>query len=281
MSRAAVALAVALLLAVPAGASDVPLTLRASLAPSSVGVGDPFFVRVDVRLAGGADAADVRFEIDPGPFTALDAPRVERLEVAGEPVARATQRLACLGVGCLPGDRPRELMLPAARARLAGPAVTAVGPVLRLRVVPRVSAAERERTDLLFRRTTEPPKPAYRLSPALVTGLLYAAASAFALLGAIVVATEVRRRRRRERPVVLDPLVRAIQLARDSLARPTPDRRRATGLLARLLAERGAKPLAASAGAVAWSAPPPRPAAIEELAREAETTAAEGEADRR
>jgi hypothetical protein len=78
------------------------------------------------------------------------------------------------------------------------------------------------------------------------------------------------RRARAERAPTIDPLARAIRLLRESSARATPDRRRAAGLVARLLGERKVKPLSDNAGAVAWSATPPSPTAAEALAREVE-----------
>jgi hypothetical protein len=67
----------------------------------------------------------------------------------------------------------------------------------------------------------------------------------------------------------LTGLARAVALAREAERRPTPDRRRALGLLARLLGARDAQ-LAGAADDLAWSAPAPTPDALAELVSEVE-----------
>ncbi len=273
MTRAAAVAALGLLLAPAGQAAERPLSVHASVAPSSIGVGDPFVARVDVSVAPGIDPDEVRVAIAAGPFTALGPPAVERRDVQGATVVRATQRFACLSIDCVPGARPREIALPSARARLGTDrAAQAFGPRLSLRVVPRVPAAALEPTNPAFRRTTAPPEPRYRITPGLLVGILLAGAGLLGVLAAALVAVEIRRSAPGEADAV-DPFARAIRLLRESVGRPSPDRRRAAGLIARLLAERDGSPLADSAGALAWSAAVPDPPAVEALAEDAETVA--------
>jgi hypothetical protein len=268
MSRrsAAVVIALALLLSSSTAAAGAAPVVRASVEPATVGVGDPLVVTVDVAVAEG-DPGDVRIEIDPGPLTALGAPRLERVEGG----VRATQRLACLSLDCVPGERARDVVVPPAGAHVG--AVSAAGPTLRVRVVPRVPAAALEPANPPFRRTTTPPPPSYRISPSGLAGMLYGGAAVLGLVALALVALELRRRRSRVPRAAVDPLVRAVRLVRESAARSSSDRRRALGLLARVLAERGRNPLAETAEAAAWSARPPGPGAANALAGQVDSGA--------
>jgi hypothetical protein len=67
----------------------------------------------------------------------------------------------------------------------------------------------------------------------------------------------------------LTGLERALALAREAEERPTPDRRRALGLLARLLGSRDPH-LAGAADDLAWSAPPPTSDAVADLVTQVE-----------
>ena len=77
----------------------------------------------------------------------------------------------------------------------------------------------------------------------------------------------MRRRRRVAAP--LTGLDRALALAREAEQRPPPDRRRALGLLARLLGPRDPD-LADAADELAWSAPAPTSDALGELVTQVE-----------
>ena len=67
----------------------------------------------------------------------------------------------------------------------------------------------------------------------------------------------------------LTGLERALALAREAEQRPPPDRRRALGLLARLLGPRDPR-LAGAADDLAWSAPAPTSDELAELVTEVE-----------
>jgi hypothetical protein len=94
-----------------------------------------------------------------------------------------------------------------------------------------------------------------------------AALAAAAVLLAGWTAAGLVRARRRSPP--LTGLARAVALARQAERRPTPDRRRALGLLARLLGSRDPR-LAGAADELAWSAPDPSRDALAELVTQVE-----------
>jgi uncharacterized membrane protein YccC len=92
--------------------------------------------------------------------------------------------------------------------------------------------------------------------------LLGGVAVVLALAGATLALSEARRRRRRRRgKPALSELERALRLAHEAENRPPPDRRRALGLLARLLAARDRR-LSGTASELAWAEPEPERAAL-------------------
>ena len=86
-----------------------------------------------------------------------------------------------------------------------------------------------------------------------------------------VAAHEARRfaQRRRGRAAEGGELERALRLAREAESRPPPDRRRALGLLARLLGTRDGR-LAGAASELAWAKPQPEREAMSGLVAEIE-----------
>ena len=121
-----------------------------------------------------------------------------------------------------------------------------------------------------LRRDATPPPVTYRVGPQGLARTLYVVAAALAAAGlllAVWAATSVRGRRRVTAP--LTGLERALALAREAEERPTPDRRRALGLLARLLGSRDPR-LAGAADDLAWSAPAPTSDAVADLVTQVE-----------
>jgi len=140
----------------------------------------------------------------------------------------------------------------------------------RLTVRGRVTGGDLSRAEPPFRAALLPPAPTYRTSPGTLAWLLDAAAIVLGLAAAALVLVQVRRwARAREGVARADELERALRLAREAEERPPPDRRRAAGLLARLLGERDAA-LAGSASDLAWREPQPEPEALESLVGEVE-----------
>ena len=88
----------------------------------------------------------------------------------------------------------------------------------------------------------------------------------------LLVARELARRRRRreeERLAALSPLERALALAREAERRGPVERRKALGLLARVLGGREAR-LAGTAAELAWSPQRPSPEQVEALVGDVE-----------
>ncbi|MDX6580744.1 MAG: hypothetical protein QOJ47_2293 [Gaiellales bacterium] len=139
-------------------------------------------------------------------------------------------------------------------------AAKATWPVLH--VQGRVTKADLGRSRPPFRADTTPAPPSYRVAPSTLAWLLYSAAVVLALAGAVVAVREVRvrTRRRRGEPTV-DELERALRLAREAESRPPSDRRRALGLLARVLDPRNRR-LSGTASELAWAEPEPERAAL-------------------
>jgi hypothetical protein len=132
--------------------------------------------------------------------------------------------------------------------------------------VPRTTAAQVAHPLRSFRRQTRVPPPAYRIAPARLRALLFAAALVLGLLAAFMLAPLARRlipQPRDERT----PLQRALDLVRASLGRGTEERRRALDVLARTLDR---DPRARDALELAWSAPEPEPRRVEDLLAEVE-----------
>jgi hypothetical protein len=164
-----------------------------------------------------------------------------------------TQRVACMTVPCVAA----AVTLKPVRATVSGQTVTARWPRLRLR--SRVTSADLAASSPRFAADSTPGAPSYRVAPGTAATVLeivstLAAAGAAALLALEALALV----RRRSRATETDELARALRLVREAEDRPVPDRRRALGLLARLLHSREANDLA-------WAAPAPEPQAIEEL----------------
>jgi hypothetical protein len=162
----------------------------------------------------------------------------------------STYLLQCLDPACVPGPGQRTVKIGNARAV----------------IVPRTTAAQVAHPLRSFRRQTRVPPPAYRIGPARLRALLFAAALVLGLLAAFMLAPIARRlipQPRDERT----PLQRALDLVRASLGRGTEERRRALDVLARTLDR---DPRARDALDLAWSAPEPEPRRVEDLLAEVE-----------
>jgi hypothetical protein len=218
----------------------------------------------------------VRVVDDVAPLTALAAARTTRTTRGDTLVIAVDRSVACLDEACVSDRGVATLTL----GRVLVTAVGNDGRTLRvsasrpeLRVRGRVTTADLARARPPFRADTTPPAPSYRVAPSTLAALLDAAAAVLGLAAVAVVARAAlarARRRRREAPV--DELARALRLAREAEGRPVPDRRRALGLLARLL---GRSPLGERTSGLAWSRPAPQPAEVaglvDDVEREART----------
>jgi len=263
--KAAVVAALAALAAAPAaGAASGGPTVRASLAPSSVGVGDPFTLTIDATARGGGD---LRILADSGPFVELGSPHLSR---SGGRV-RLVETLACVDRSCAPGAKPRRVVLPPPRASLGSAA--AVGPALVVTVVPHVPQSSVAAAAARYREQTQVARSAAPFG--LVAGAAIALAAVLAGAGLALAVLALRRPSRAATSGIgrAVDLELALRLLRESAARPVPDRRRAADLVAVAAAgEVGDEP-ATAATRVAWAPPPPGPADVESLARSVESAA--------
>jgi hypothetical protein len=250
----------ALLAAALVASPTAPLTVRTSLDHSIVQLGDPVVARVVVALDRDAvQASTLRVDPDLAPLSALSAPSTTRTVSGRLEVVTITQRVACVSAACLssPVELPRVRVSVTSRE---GNVLRTVEPWPRLRPRGRVGAADLARATPRFAADTTLPPPSYRIAPSTAETVLWIVA-ALAAAGAVALLTVGVRRRR---PAAAgDELARALRLARESEARPVEDRRRALGLLARLLPSRAASDLA-------WSRPAPEPPAIDALVTEVE-----------
>lgn len=215
--------------------------VQASVHPAQVGIGDTFQY---VVVAKGLSGAQARVVADPGPFELARPSSVHR---DGDTV-RVVQTLVCVDRSCAPGDTARRVTLPAPRAG------STVGAAQAVTVVPRVPAQAVAAPRAVYREQTQVPGSAAPFVAVAV--VLVIAAVLLALTGAALLA--VRRRPEADARGPLG-LADALRLLRESAARPVPDRRRASDLVARLAGS-------AEATELAWAPPPPEPSDVERLA---------------
>jgi hypothetical protein len=265
-----VAVVVAMLAWAPAAAA-APLTVHATFDTRTPQFGEAVRSHVVVLVdRTQVRPGSVHIVDDVAPLTALAAAGEMRTARGDTLVIAVDRTAACIVEACVSarGDAtpalPRVTVTATSRAGRTLRA-TAAWPALRVR--GRVSAADLARARPPFRADTAPPTPSYRLAPSTLARLLDAGAVVLALAAIAVAAwtlLPLARRRRASAPP--DELARALRLAREAEARPTADRRRALGLLARLLDGR----LAGAASGLAWSRPAPEPAELAALVDDVE-----------
>jgi hypothetical protein len=251
-------------LAALAAAAGPPVQAHATVMPATAGVGVRVTAEAQITIdPRRVDPASVRVSFGVAPLAVLGP--IERTGLRFRVVA------ACLDEACAPNAQPRQVRLVpirvTGRLRNGRPLSASFSwPVLVL--VPKVPAAAL-RGNPPFRLEASPPPPRYRVAPGTLAALLDAAAAVLALAVAAVVFLLWRRTVRRRAELRRDPLDRALELARESAHRPAEDRRRALGLLARVLD--GRRPaLAEPVEALAWSRPPPSAEATTSLADDVE-----------
>jgi hypothetical protein len=216
---------------------------------------------------GVLDTSKLQVTEDIAPLTPLGATHVRRT-VRGRLLAVSYDLPAvCLSDSCIAPAGAKTLRLPAVHAqapRRSGGTVQATGVWPRLAVGTRVSAADLKPARPPFRADTSLPAVTYRIAPGTLTLVLDVVA---ALLAAAGVGLAVRRAvvvRRRRTVDTRGALERALALVRDAESRDPEDRRRAVGLLARVLHRRD-DGLAGVAGDLAWSEPEPAPGELAAL----------------
>jgi len=249
-----------------------PVKVQTSL-PSTVAFGVPLTARVVVLLQRDAVEPDRLHVIAPlEPLTQLKATRVSRSSRGDTDVVTYDVTAACLDQRCVAPDGARQLRLPVVRAEVplrTGSLVSATGRWPRLTVRGRVHASDLARSPLPFRSDLGAPRITYRVAPSRLTAALVAIALGLALIALTLAAIRVARIVRRRGFVELGDLERALALARSSESRSPEDRRRALGLLARVLGARG-QGLAPATSTLAWSAPLPSPGSVSSLVEQVE-----------
>jgi hypothetical protein len=216
----------------------------------------------------------LRLTVGVAPLTQLTAPRMTRATRGNHSIVTYEVPAVCVTDGCIAPAGDLALRLPRVTATVSArdggvTHMAAAWPVLH--VHGRVNAS-----DLVgrphFRGDTTPAAPSYRIAPSTLSALLDGLAVLLVLGGVAMAAFEARRlvhRRRSRAAVAGGELERALRLAREAESRPPPDRRRALGLLARLLDRRDAR-LAAEASGLAWAKPQPEVETMSGLVAEIE-----------
>ena len=251
-------------------AAAAPLEARAGFDDATVQFGDLIHTRVSVVADGSVRAGSVRVVDDLAPLTTVSQPRTSR--VGG--VTEVTLDAICLTSACVSDTGSTTPKLAPARVSATlknGHAVNVTVHWPQLTVRGRVTGGDLSGSQPPFRASLLPPAATYRTAPATLAWLLDAVAIILGLGAAALVGVQVRRwTRGRGHLAPGDDLERALRLAREAERRPVPDRRRAAGLLARLLGERDARALAGNASDLAWAEPQPEPEALESLVGEVE-----------
>jgi hypothetical protein len=242
------------------------LVVRTSFDPPAAQFGDRVVARVVVLADRGAlDTSKLRVTEDVAPLSALGPARVSRTARGRLLVVSSELATFCVAEQCL----AKRLRFPAARAeaprRSGGVAqAKAAWPVLEIR--GRVTAADLALSRPPLRGDTTAPAVSYRVAPATLSFLLDLAAAVLAAAAVALAAWQAAALLRRRRTSDMrDELERALALVREAETRSPEDRRRAVGLLARLLGQRNDR-LAPDAGDLAWSEPKPAPDELAALA---------------
>jgi hypothetical protein len=251
-----------------------PLSVSTSVSNRFLYFADGTTVRVTVVTdSRQADPASVRFTPNFGVWDQLSPTRTTS-STAG-PFTRRTWSydIACLQTSCLPQRKPLAMHLPPLTVsvkRRDGSTVSVQRRWPALSIAPRFGPAPRGAIPS-FALDAELPTPTYRVGPTRFALGLDVLAALLAGFGLWIVAREVLRRRPARAAPELPPLARALMVLRQAKTRPTDDRRRAAGLLARtLVATDRDSDLSATASRVAWAAPEPAPGSLEELAESVE-----------
>jgi hypothetical protein len=260
-------------LAVSPSAQGAPLEVRTSIA-STVGFGDSVTARVVVLLRPAVVESDrLRVTAALEPFTQLAAPNVlSRRSRAGVDVVTYELMATCLDQRCVAPRGDRQLRLPPVRAEVparTGSLVSVIQPWPRVTIRGRVDPSDLTRSPLPFQSDLSAPRVTYRIAASKLAAVLALIALALALTAIALASMHIVRSARRRRVVETTDLERALALARSAESRSPEDRRRALGLLARVLGSRGQR-LAPATSTLAWSAPLPSPRSISTLVEQVE-----------
>jgi hypothetical protein len=273
---AATIMAIALVPVAPAFATgSQPITVETSLSPRSIYFADVVTARVDVFV-------DPR-RVEPGslqlltPFGAWrQLLAVREASTSGSTIVHRTWwfTIACFAQNCVPEPKSVHVFalpkLTVLGRTTGGSAVTVrqAWPTINVGTrfaPPGVHALVNLRTNTLV------PSLGFRFDPFWLTVLLVGVGALFIVVGLVFATIEFLQWRARHRSQIdMRPaIVRSLEVVRRAENGELDERRRAVGLLARVLPG-GPDGLAAVASAVAWSTEDPSPDDLEELARRVE-----------
>jgi hypothetical protein len=241
---------------------ETPTGMHAQLVPAQVEFGDELTARV-VATVASKEAGKVHIAQSLAPLTQLGDP-VLRIEREGSvAIVVQTTQVACLTQACVTDSGTSTVKLPPARVTV-GSSTSSV-PWPQLTVQGRVTKAAVAASSTALRADSSPPAVTYRIAPNTLAWLLAAVAALLAAAAIAIGGRELTRAAARRRPAV-DPLERALALAREAERRPPPDRRVALDLLARVLGRTTPDAISDTA----WSAPEPSPTALAAIVDEVE-----------
>jgi hypothetical protein len=254
--------------------SPRPLTVRAFFAPQNVQFGDELTARVVVLLDRAAvRVGSLRINNGFAPLTQLGAERTTRTRRGRLAVVSASVPAACLAEACAADAGETPIALPPVTVQVTstrGGTLRGTARWPTLHVTSRVGAADLAAAKPPFRGDTLPPPPTYRIAPNTLALVLDVLAALLAAAGVgLATWNGLALARRRRAPPATDELELALRRTREAEARPAPERRRALGLLARLLDARDRR-LAGAASELAWSEPTPEPEALSTLVTQVE-----------
>jgi len=245
------------------------LTVHASFEPPAVQFGDRVVARVVVVADRSAlDTSLLRVTEDVAPLTPLAKTKITRTTRGRLLVVSFELPAVCLSETCLARAGAKKLRLPAARAeapRRSGGVAAAASAWPVLQIGSRVSTADLKPSLPPFRADTSAPAVSYRIAPGTLSLLLDIVAAVLAAAGIGYAAWQLIVVRHMRTPHTRNDVERALALVREAQSRTPADRRRAVGLLARVLRRRD-EPLARAAGELAWSEPAPAPDELAALA---------------
>ena len=238
------------------------ISVSTAVSPRVSRLGDVVQVTVTVRAAQAATV-----EGGFAPFRVLRSSSTH-----GHQGVRATStwrfELQCLEAVCAPGPGTRTVRVAPVQVRAGSASVDVRMPSIV--VAPRATARQVASPEGAFLHPTTPVPPTYRFAPGRTRAILFAAAGLLVLIAIAVLVPLARPARRTAPESEADALARALELVRAARARPVPDRRRALGLLARILRRRGRPATAQASADLAWSEPDPDPERITRLADKVE-----------
>lgn len=264
----------------PGGRAIVATTL---VSPSTHLFGDTVRARLDVVVDPREfDPERLRVRLRFAPYEAVGGIAEWRNEVGRLLHLRYEATLRCLHVACLAprlqstlgaqeegrGERHTIRLAPAVIGYSGRVLLTRRFPAVQ--VVSRINTAQasalapdaRPGSEGAFAASVEPPEPTYRIRPRLLAGVALALACLLVLFPLTLAGRFVHARWRAKRGWrPLSPLERALTLVDWTAGREdgAEERRKALEALAVVLEQRGARPLAETARALAWDEePPPR-----------------------